>query len=534
MDNKFVLESFDEFLKYVNHNISEKDDSDPGREMSSEVAMDLLEKIAQYNLDLLDNDIKSRKEGNVKDQLSIALPLLREGEGGKAILKHFIERTSYMSTKERDAIEKVFGVKLTEEERLRKSRRKDKMDKLAKDVDSMSKSDADKKAELYLKQPLDSNERHLSIYLETQALWLILPESDKKKLAEDFSKLAMKRGYSSEAPLSRVIDKIYKEEKRDGRYFINSPGYDIGTESESIKSKESSSPMKQTKTFMISEDKESDVFKPNATGANGESDFQGEGYQEMLNNLGSIFERYLAGEITTLKKINILTSADRYRNTGESASLSWGQLSYSRAQTMARVIESIATKVGIDDDIISQLPKIINIYYKGENGDGTSGPNPPEGIKFGYYIKDGNGVKFVDGKDRNEVTLVDIDEEGTPKSVGPKIKNIEPESDKESYNQYRYSNIEIEFERVDEPADAPNDSEEYITNLKFPSKISIPQRFSTKKIRIPIPVITTSYSTKGKSTGAGKCEDFKETTTTSFGLSFKQVEIAKWQSDLAK
>jgi len=205
--------------------------------------------------------------------------------------------------------------------------------------------------------------------------------------------------------------------------------------------------------------------------------------------------------------------------------------------TMARVIEGLAKSAGLDDDIISQLPKIIEIYAKGDNGDGTSGPNPPEGIKFGYYVKEGNGVKFVDGSDRKTVTMIAVDDEGTPtaeSAEGAKTKSMDPEANKEDYNKFRYNNIEVEFEFKEEGSDF-EPSEESISNLLFPVKLAIPARYSTKKIRIPIPIITTSTSSRGSGgkSGATSCPDFTERTSTSFGFSFRPVTIAKWQSDLS-
>jgi hypothetical protein len=397
----------------------------------------------------------------------------------------------------------------------------------------MTKEDANKKAELLLKQPGKSK---IDSSIKRAALWMILPDTDKDKLAEEFSKLAMKRGYNSETPLLKVVEKEFKEQKKEDRYYMSSPGFRIDTESESIEGAKTTPP-KVEKSFMISEKNESEVFKPNATGSNGESDFQGEGYKEMLDNLGSIFERYLTGEITSLRKINIYTSADRYRNTGSAESLSWGQLSYARALTMSRVIEGLATKAKLDEDIISQLPKLISIYSKGGNGDGTSGPNPPEGIKFGYYVKDGNGVKFVDGEDRKTVTMIAVDDEGTPTSDsadGAKTKSMDPEANKDDYSQYRYNNIEIIFDKVDSDPDAKKSSEESVENLIFPARVLIPSRYGKRKIRIPLPTITTSKSSKiGGNKNSTKCPSFKESSSTSFGFSFKPVTIASWETDLS-
>ena len=532
MDYKFVFESFNEYVKANYSNINERDE-DPGKEMSGTVALEILEKLNEYNLDLLDNYMKSMKNGRQKTSLMEILPLLRDGEGGKAILKNFLSRTSTMDNEEKNAVEKVFDIKITEDERTRRNSRKAKMEQIAKSIDDMSKEDANKKAELLLKQPGKSK---IDSSIKRPALWMILPDTDKNKLAEEFSKLAMKRGYNSEGPLLNVVEKEFKDQKKEDRYYMSSPGFKIDTEAEAIE-RPNETPPKEEKSFMISEENESEVFKPNATGSNGESDFQGDGYKEMLDNLGSIFERYMTGTIKSLKGINIYTSADRYRNTGDAESLSWGQLSYARALTMARAIEGLATKANLDDDLVAQLPKLIKIYSKGGNGDGTSGPNPPEGIKFGYYVKDGNGVKFVDGEDRKTVTMIAVDGEGTPtadSADGAKTKSMDPEANKDDYNQYRYNNIEIIFDVVDTDFSNIEQSEESVTNLIFPARVSIPSRYSKRSIRIPLPTITTSKSSKiGGNTNPTSCPSFKESSSTSFGFSFKPVTIARWETDLA-
>jgi len=533
MNYKFVFESFDEFVKSNYQELNEKE-KDPGKEMSPAVALELLNKIQEYNLKLLENNIDERDSGRVKENYEKCLEYMKEGKGAKAILCGFLGRR--MDMVQAKGIEDVFGLKLSKEERTSRKLYEPKVKELIESIDSMSDQDAADKAEMLLKDPKTAPRVPTSI--RRVALWDLLPDADKQKAADEFSKLAMKRGYETDAPLLIVMEKAFKDRKKDDRYRMHSPGFLISTEVEADKTKPAKPP-KAEKTFLISEENESELFKPNATGANGEEDFQGASYKEMVDNLGSIFQRYLVGEITSLKKIKILTSADRYRNTGSAESLSWGQLSYARALTMARVIEGLAKSAGLDDDIIDQLPKIIEIYAKGDNGDGSSGPNPPEGIKFGYYVKDGSGVKFVDGEDRKTVTMIAVDDEGTPtedSAEGAKTKSMDPEANKEDYSKFRYNNIEIDFEYVEGGVDPEGGSEESISNLLFPVKLAIPARYSTKRIRIPIPIITTSTSSRGSGGkgGAGKCPEFKERYTTSFNFSFKPVTVAKWQSDLVK
>lgn len=287
----------------------------------------------------------------------------------------------------------------------------------------------------------------------------------------------------------------------------------------------------------MDQEKESEVFKPNKTGVNGEEDFLAGSFKQMVDNLGSIFQRYVAGEIDSIKKINIYTSADRYRNTGDAESLSWGQLAYARAISMSKVIEAMAIKAGVDDDLVVQLPKLTSIYSKGSNGDGTSGPNAPDPIKFGYYVKGGNNVKWVDGTKRDEVMIVPIDEQGTPtkdsaEGIKPKIEATL--SDVKQYNQFRFNNIEIEFDVIEISGTEEPPTSEKVISLAYPVVILIPSRYTKRTISIPLPSFTKSYSTSGKRSKPGSCPTFGESTSTSFGLTFKKVDIASWQSDLSK
>jgi hypothetical protein len=100
--------------------------------------------------------------------------------------------------------------------------------------------------------------------------------------------------------------------------------------------------------------------------------------------------------------VKVLSSASRYRNTdatGKPSDISFEQLSKMRNDSMVKYIIDTLKSSGIeqwcntDNNIIQE--------YKGQNGDGTSGPNPPGPTPF---VKKG-GVKMSEvGTDnqRNE------------------------------------------------------------------------------------------------------------------------------------
>ena len=108
-----------------------------------------------------------------------------------------------------------------------------------------------------------------------------------------------------------------------------------------------------------------------------------------------------------------------------------------------------------------------------------------------------------------------------------------PEASVSGYNQFRYNNIEIEFEMV-RPGKILTDSDK-IVNLKYPVLIRIPNRYSSTTIKIPLPTISKSYSSSGEGKGGGnQCPSFAETFKTKYGLTFKTINVLTYKSDLTK
>jgi hypothetical protein len=529
--NRFVFESFEDFLKNTDSLLEANKDT--GEELKIEGATELVDKIISLDVDLAENKLKKADLPENSATLIYgmkAIESLRKKEYGKATLYVLLSSTSSITPNELEAM-KAIGLDI--DNKTKPADKRAKVKKLADDFVSMSDSDAKKLAEVGLKAYKDN----LPAKFKTPLLWGMLTDADKGKVYDDFFKLAIKRGYNTKESLEKVIQKHYKAKKNDDSQVMVSPGVRVFLTREEVTVSAPAPVVKPEKTFIIDKEKESEVFKPNKTGANGEVDFLAGSFKQLVDNLGSIFQRYVAGEINSIKKINIYTSADRYRNTGDAESLSWGQLAYARSVSMSKVIEAMAIKAGVDDDIVAQLPKLTSIYSKGSNGDGTSGPNPPEPLKFGYYVKGGENVKWIDGAKRDEVMIVPIDEQGTPTKdsvdgIKPKIEA--PLSDVNQYNQFRYNNIEIEFDVISKGSEEDIPSSEKVINLEYPVKIAIPSRYSKTTISIPLPTISKSYSTSGKGSKPGSCPTFGESTSTSFGLTFKKVDIASWQSDLSK
>ncbi len=533
--HRFVFESFEDFLKNSDSLLEAK--KDKGTELDLEGATELVDKIISLDLDLVENYLQKTdslsKTGLARKYGMLAIEACRTEEYGKAALYVLLSEAGGIDDKEVPVMNAI-GLDINSKNK-NTPEAKAKIKKLGEEVESMSDEEARKLAEAGFKE-LKVN--GIPYRYRTPVLWGMLSDADRQKVYDDFFKLAIKRGYDTVEGLENVINKHFDIKKKENSTALTNPGVFLYLNKEEVTKAEPPAKVTPETTFLLDDEKSSDVFRPNKTGANGQADFMEDSFNELVGKLGSIFERYKAGEITTIKRINILTSADRYRNTEDAEKLSWGELSYSRAVAMTKVIEGVAKAAELDDDIISQLPKVTFIYAKGENGDGTSGPNPPEGKKFGYYVKSGNVSKWIEGTDRSIVTLIPIDDQGTPTAEnadGAKTKKEAPKGKVEDYNKFRYNNIQIEFEKVEiVPGKEEPLASEKIVTLKYPVKIVIPSRYSTKRIKIPIPTITTSYSSSGKSSKANSCPSFTETTKLKFGLTFKTINILTYKSDLTK
>lgn len=138
-----------------------------------------------------------------------------------------------------------------------------------------------------------------------------------------------------------------------------------------------------------------------------------------------------------VNSINVTSSASRFRNTdgnGCSASkLTFLELAKRRAENAKDyIIKQLITNKGMA--WCSGAP-IINLNYKGTNGDGTSGPNPP--LNLAYYIPKGEyPMSPAAPPDKNEYNIggkvVRRDECGAPLAR------------KSDYDQFKYTIINVD------------------------------------------------------------------------------------------
>jgi len=543
-NNKHVLESFNEFLKYRGMELNEKE----GSPLDLAGAKELVNLIMQYNAKLATDFYKDPK-GNISgDFLKEAAKSLTKGNyalaGVYSIVGNIVSR---QIDKESFEVLKTLIPSIKDEDRsdYEKGKRKSIAEKNFAELSKMSEEDAKKLAPAAIKKiPVGREASYIPSAIKTPFIWGgLLTQAEQEKSYEAFLSEASKKGYDTKEGLAKVIEDEFKDQKRDDRGYMNSPGITAYMDKAEAKApKEGTPEPKEFKTAVIEEADEHEVFKPNMWGGNGDDDYMEGAFKKIQDNLGAIFQRILTGEVTSIKSITIQTSADRYRNTGvaEEKGLSWGQLSYLRSLSMASAVIEMARKSGLPEPTIKMINSMMMLDFKGENGDGTSGPNSPD-TKFGYYTSDGKKSKWVDGKDRNLIYVTEVDENGTPSGEPKEIKKS-PESDKKAYNKYRYNNIEIEYEAIPLPGktqDIP--SAEKLVDLSYPIKVRIPARYRKKTIRIPIPYIKLGIRAKagGGKKGGVKCADLSKgggggSIRTTFGIGIRQVKIASWESDLTK
>ena len=168
--------------------------------------------------------------------------------------------------------------------------------------------------------------------------------------------------------------------------------------------------------------------------------------------------------------IKIDTSASRFRNTGQASNMTFEELSKKRSDATYEYVIGRLKEIGITNWCDGEK---ITLNYKGKNGDGTSGPNPPSGK---YYVPKGgvSSQAVLDDKNRNEF--------GTP------------HKSKSEYDAHKYNRLSVgigfDFEVPPEEGDKtegdflPKSGEEKTKyNVKFYGKTKGKWRFKWNKIQ---------------------------------------------------
>lgn len=162
-----------------------------------------------------------------------------------------------------------------------------------------------------------------------------------------------------------------------------------------------------------------------------------------------------------IKSIDINSSCNRFRNTGDAEKMSWTELSFKRAGTFAKFILDTAKEVSGSDEYANSIRKLIQLRYLGTNGDGTSGPDPDKNkegqvVKKGYYLKNGEGFTEKKDKELLKIGVVGVEvKDGQPVLNGKvEMKTAMGLDEKpmtedpkvyEDYEKYKYIDVSIAF-----------------------------------------------------------------------------------------
>jgi hypothetical protein len=533
---KYIIESFDQFLSEIG-TLSEAEESANAIFGTTESG-DLIQKIMDYNVELgSDNLEKNSNESIIGDLKRSAAKYLREGEYWKAAACNIFWKQWGENWKKDLPIYKALDLK-HDDLVSSKSPTKTKFKDFQKALDAASDKNLKDSVVNSLKEAPDS----LSIQTKYPILWQLVPDTDKQKIYADFEQLARRKGYDGVEGIEKIIESHFKRQKKEGRSNLINPAIQVFLDKSQVKSEDTVMPTSSKTTAVIPVENAHETFKPNMWGQNGEDDYVQGNFDEMVKNIGLIFERRKTGEIQKIRSITVMTSCDRRRNTGPAEKMSWGQLALARATSMANLVVEMSKKVELQPDEIETINKMIRLDFMGQNGDGSSGPNPD--INPGYYVKSDKESKWVGVKDPKEIVMIPASDTGLPSLAsvsGAKTKTKEPISadDKKAFNNFRYNNIVFEIEVVTVPkgSTTPIPSSEQIKDLIYPVKMIIPSRYKSKSLSISLPSIKIGSiaGSPGKRPSLS-CPNFKKGGGKSigFGIELKPITIASWKSDLTK
>lgn len=277
-----------------------------------------------------------------------------------------------------------------------------------------------------------------------------------KETREELIKNLVKRANELKLTKEKIIKQI--EGKEGSTDTMGQPPAILGYTSSEEKDIPTNVPGEPMTFSLLDEKSQNVLFIDNSF------DFNPEVSKILREKIDEIIEKRKKGDLTKIEEILISSSASRYRNTGKAESLSWGQLSFKRAQAVRGIIKESLTKYQIleGDPIIEELNKATRISISGENGDGTSGPNPI-GVRIGYYqtatnqTKDNTGSsKFIEKGPVEKVYLTKIDGFGNSTTEAPTEKNMPTLATKEEYDKFKYVNVSIRAIGVASGGTAPS------------------------------------------------------------------------------
>jgi len=296
-----------------------------------------------------------------------------------------------------------------------------------------------------------------------------LTEDQKNTLYEEISESLNNRGFKK----IKEVEKLIAEKDT----LISPPVIYVVTKETKIPAAPVKVETEPEEYELVKEEDENGIFKDNEWELNDNSFNSPESKAKLVDPIKEFVSGFASGSIKDIEYIVIQSSANRYRNTGISENISWGELSFNRAKTIAGIFKAAADEYKLTDEQRKLLQSKISIDYGGSNGDGTSGPNPVNPIPFGYYSEAGKFIQNNGSYDKKRSTVVidKLDAEGKPTGEIT-TKTIEPDADKASYEKYKYVNVVIKAKAGDIvppeewPESGGTEKIEYKPGFKMPRK----------------------------------------------------------------
>lgn len=419
MENKFVFENFSEYLKYQEG--SELNEADKSKVyLTPNDASDIISELA-----------KSQKRMAIR---SPKVSDLVKKTFGEDVLKR-MRADWYWANEAEGIVNNPQGGDIK------------KRDEFFKKIEQFS-SDLD---DLNLGSSKEGNENYRPAVI--MGLFHQFMDSETR---EELKKNLSKRANELKLTKEKILEQI--KEKKDSTDTMGQPPAVLGyTSSEEI-DVPTEVPGEKREFSLLDEKNQSALFIDNSW------DLNPVVAKILTEQIYGVIERRKSGGFVQIEEIVISSSASRYRNTGKAESLSWGQLSFKRAQVVHGIIKEALAKYEIPegDPIREELNKVTKMSISGENGDGTSGPNPT-GVRIGYYqttanqTKDATGTsKFIEKGPVEKVYATKIDGFGNSTSEAPTEKNMPTLATKEEYDKFKYVNVSIKVKETGSMGTAPS------------------------------------------------------------------------------
>lgn len=370
-----------------------------------------------------------------------------------------------------------------------------------------------KKYNLGKDTPKSSSHKKWKLRQDSLDVYKSLSDSDKSKILEELKEEFKKKNLTEEkykAIMSQESERKSQNEMYKRPYVLVSKETlltDVPDEAEPTSDEDKTPPTEFKGTVdLIPEDIEGSLFKDNKWENKPESYTNPAIIEELKKSFDAIqdlIEADIKSGGMLIKKIDILSSASRLRNTGDEK-LSWLELGKKRSETIALAIGARAKSIeGANDEKIDLIRKKIFLDYFGSNGDGTSGPDPLSPYKRGYYKPDGvfkdeqNGQ--LKGKKTLDVLVVSYDDSGKQKGSPKLVKakdldgnemSAELKNNKTDYKQFQYNQITVTYNDNYKPGGEDEGDKEDEDKTKTPT----PKVVETESVKFEVALKTQKWS----------------------------------------